>query len=1525
MNSRWRAFVDAARSSPLHWGRPRKEFPTVSWRRTIAAAAAAVFCLVALVVVLRSDGLPAVDAASSRATRWFVHQPTGRVVLADGYGGRALASLQVGAPGDQLAVAEGPNGAFVLDGQNGEVRAIDTAELRLGTPLAVSELGGGSAVAGVSATGLVIADPVAGSASLLPTGGEPIAFSIDADQSGEILVGPDGAIWSRVGSQLLRTTSTSVTRSSAGASDALMSLVGNRPLLLDRDGRRARLGDGDWQSVPTDVDPSEIVIQVPGPPSDCGWVGADDELWCVGEGGIDERVTIEGLDIDGPDRLAIAGSAAALVRRGPSEIVQFDWRSQELLDEDPASISGDAALEVTATVDLIWIDDTAGNFVWSVHPWGMEPINKNDDSTLLLGESGEVLDEGDLSRSGAEGVDDQLVAEPEEREPDDNGIDDPPVAVDDLVTARGGAPVHVAVTANDYDPDGEAIALVDVGTAERGSAEIGTATTVVYSPEPGYVGSDRFEYTITDGDGTEATAEVLIEILPSDAANLPPTGTADEADTGPGVDVVVDVLLNDVDPERDTLRIGSFSPPIEADAVGTVVQTLGPSDLAALEFRPVEGFEGSAVFSYRPADSFGALGAEVEVRVEVARVGDANRPPIAGPDAVRLRRNTPTELAVLINDVDPDGDPLTISLVEPLPDALDVDVLGDKLSITAGPGSDDLIPFEYEIDDGRGHTARGSVLVAVIGDAEPNRPPVVSADTATTVVGSSIIIDVLANDSDPDDDPLVIVDASQPDDDRGRVVEVGIDGIEFTPSGVDETGERSSVRFTYTVSDGNGHEVLGEVSVVVLPEALPEPPFARDDSTVTFVDTPVIIDVLRNDGDPSGERPSLFGTPGCPAGGAAIVTGEGQVQYTPPRGQTGAFRCTYEVTNTGGLRDSAAIIISVREPELTNQPPVAVLDRLTVRPGESGTIDLTRNDVDPDGDDALLRVVSSTAPSLGTAERAGNTINFTAGDAEGTTGMKYQVVDEDGAIAVGNVSVKIEAGVNRPPVAHDAVRNLVAPAIAQDFTVGLLATDPDGDQSKLIITGAGEVSTAGGVSFIPQMVTIAPPPGFIGTITATFTVTDEGGLRDSGLLTVNVREPENRPPVAVDDNADVSNGGSITARVLLNDTDPDGDVLMASIVSGPDPTLGSAAMNGDGSITFRATPGASGLATIGYQASDGEFSDAATLRVNVLPCSESVPVTQNVFLETGYMQPINVPLATYVTNGTVTESSGPPSYAGGVYTPPAGENGNVTINYTAANGCGQTRSGTVTIDVNQQPIAQPQVISMGKNDIRELLVANLAGDDEVLTISSSIGAPSWVTTTSSKLIIDPPPSTPGGTFAWTTTVTDPGGLGADVPITVTVVNQAPTAVNDAVDASSGSGTFAIVTNDTDPDDANATLRIQTIASTVTMQNGTSASITVSADGRHITVNAAGAQGVGSVQYTIVDPSGATATAVVTITGPPVVTTTTTAPPTTHPPTTIPPTTSPPTIPPTTRPPTTPPPLTLPPDFTLPEGPDLPAD
>ncbi len=440
---------------------------TVTWRQAVAAMAATLLVLFAVIVVVRSDGLPAVDAASARATGWFVHQPTGRVVLVDGYGGRALASLDAGIQGEELSVAQGRPGAFLLNDTTGEARAIDSAELRLGTPFGLSALGAGRALAGVGQAGLVVVNPDDNEADVVPADGEPISFPV---QGGTVTtVAPDGSIWSLSDGDLVRTTSSATQRVRLGLDpDALLTLVGNVPLVVDVSGRRARLGDGGWRSLGTDADPSEILAQVSGPPSSCGWVGANDDLWCVSGGGIDEVASVPGLDLDGGDLLAIAGEAAAVVRRGPSSVVRFDWRGGEILEDLPAAVSADATLSVTATVDLVWVDDVTGDFVWGVNPWGVQAIDKNAQGILVLGDDGEIVEAAGPG-DGVTGADDTAASEPEIREADDNGIDDPPVAVDDPVTARSGASVPVQVTVNDYDPDGEAIAVSSVGVPGHGS------------------------------------------------------------------------------------------------------------------------------------------------------------------------------------------------------------------------------------------------------------------------------------------------------------------------------------------------------------------------------------------------------------------------------------------------------------------------------------------------------------------------------------------------------------------------------------------------------------------------------------------------------------------------------------------------------------------------------------------------------------------------------------------------------------------------------------------------------------------------------------------------------------------------------------------------------------------------------------------------------------------------------------------------------------------------------------------------
>jgi hypothetical protein len=1422
----------------------------VPWRRSVAVLAVTALAAIGAVVVVRSDGFPATDASAARATRWFVHRATGRVVLADGYAGTGLARLDFARAGAPVTVADGGEAAFVLDPTTGEARAIDTADLELGSPSPVGPLAGTDPVAGVGPDGLVVVDPQTSQASVLSPAGEELPFPVTAGE--QTVVAPDGDVWSIDGTQLVRTSpSGSSAATVLDADGAELSLVGDRPVVLDRGRGRVQLDGGQWVTLPAAAVRSELVLQRPAADGPCAWLGADDELWCVGADGVDEQVVIPGLGIDGADQLAVAGDAAALVRRVPREIVRFDWRDGAVLDGVTASVPADAALEVTSSPDLVWIDHVDGDVVWAVNPWSIRAIRKDDQGILEVGDEGVVIDDAaDADGTETPDPDDETIRD---RPPDDDGIDDPPVAIDDTTAARAGRAVVVPVIANDYDPDGEAILVASAGAPRHGTTAVVSASTVSYTPDPGFVGTDTFEYTIADGNGTEASAMVEIRLLEPDAANRAPDVVDDASDARAGVPVVIDVLANDLDPEHDLMRIAEYAVPRRS---GTVSETVGPSGLPALRFEPDAGFSGTAELTYRAADVFDAVSGPAVVRVAVAGADSENRPPIARPDAVRVRRNVPRVLPILANDVDPDGDRLTPTVVEPVPPGLEVTVDGEQLSIVARAGSAPLVPFSYELDDGHGGVARGSVLVHV-EDATGNRPPVVNPDAGSVVVGNTVALDVLANDVDPDGDRLIVTAVEQPAS-GGRAVVRG-DRVQFVPSG--SVPPDAPVVFEYTVSDGAGHEVSGEISVRVLAEPPRLPPWARDDSATTLVDQPVTIDVLRNDGDTSGTVPSLAGRPACPGGATGRVTADGRVQFVPPPGRSGTFRCTYTIVNTQRLTATADIVVTVREPPVVNQPPLVVDEEVTLETGSSVDVDVLANDSDPDGERAGLEVVSSSTPSLGQATRTGSTIRYRAPDAPGVTSITYEVADALGAVSEGRVVVRVVDPAPVGPIATDDARTITGPGVATAFDV--LANDVDPDSADgLRVTGVELRSGQGTARRSGAVVTLTPPPEFVGTMRARYTIEDADGLTATAAVVLTVEPPANGPPVANDDRAEVGEGESVTIDVLANDLDPDGDPLSVTI-TGVRGSLGAASVGSGGAITFVAATDADGTAQIGYRVSDGQAGDDATLFVDVIGCEASPPEAPDVSLATGYRQPLAIDLRQYARNGTVTDVGPPLSAPSGTYTPPAGENGNVTFDYSVVGACDDRDTGQVTIDVNQDPVARAVSITMRPRAERAIAVGDLASDAEPLRITDVRGAPRWVSASGTQLVLAPASS---GEFSFSVTVADPGGLSVDVPVTVRVGNGAPVANADRVDASGGAVTANLLTNDTDPDGDEISIR--SLPSSAPFDGGGEVRIEATGSGSVRLTPSGAASGTATFGYTIVDEDGAESnSATVTVTGP----------------------------------------------------------
>ena len=91
------------------------------------------------------------------------------------------------------------------------------------------------------------------------------------------------------------------------------------------------------------------------------------------------------------------------------------------------------------------------------------------------------------------------------------GVNHPPVAEDDSATTPQDTPVTIYVLDNDHDPDNDTLAVDSIGPASNGSV-VSNGNDVTYTPSGNFTGTDRFTYTISDGNGGTDTATVTVAV-----------------------------------------------------------------------------------------------------------------------------------------------------------------------------------------------------------------------------------------------------------------------------------------------------------------------------------------------------------------------------------------------------------------------------------------------------------------------------------------------------------------------------------------------------------------------------------------------------------------------------------------------------------------------------------------------------------------------------------------------------------------------------------------------------------------------------------------------------------------------------------------------------------------------------------------------------------------------------------------------------------------------------------------------------
>ncbi|EKO3866029.1 tandem-95 repeat protein, partial [Vibrio harveyi] len=647
--------------------------------------------------------------------------------------------------------------------------------------------------------------------------------------------------------------------------------------------------------------------------------------------------------------------------------------------------------------------------------------------------------------------------------------------------------------------------------------------------------------------------------------NDAPVAVNDTVSTDEDTAVTIDVLANDSDPENDTLTITAASVPAEQGTV-TIVD-------GKLVFTPAENFNGDATISYTISD--GQLTDDATVAVTVNPVNDA---PVAVNDTVSTDEDTAVTIDVLANDSDPENDTLTITAASVPAEQGTVAIVDGKLVFTPAENFNGDATIRYTISDGQ-LTDDSTVAVTVnpVNDA-----PVAVNDTVATDEDTTVTIDVLANDSDPENDTLTITAASVPTE-QGTVAIV--DGkLVFTPA----ENFNGDATISYTISDG---QLTDDATVAVTVNPVNDAPVAVNDAVSTDEDTAVTIDVLTNDSDLENDQLTITNA-SVPAEQGTVTIVDGKLVFTPAENFNGDATISYTISD-GQLTDDATVAVTVNP---VNDAPVAVNDTVATDEDTAVTIDVLANDSDPEND--TLTITAASVPAeQGTVTIVDGKLVFTpAENFNGDATISYTI--SDGQLTDdATVAVTVNPANDAPVAVNDAVSTDEDTAV----TIDVLANDSDPENDQLTITNASVPAEQGTVAIVDGKLVFTPAENFNGDATISYTISD-GQLTDDATVAVTVN-PVNDAPVAVNDTVSTDEDTAVTIDVLANDSDPENDTLTITAASVP-AEQGTVAIV-DGKLVFTPAENFNGDATISYTISDGQLTNDATVAVTVNPVNDA--------------------------------------------------------------------------------------------------------------------------------------------------------------------------------------------------------------------------------------------------------------------------------------------------------------------------------
>jgi len=732
---------------------------------------------------------------------------------------------------------------------------------------------------------------------------------------------------------------------------------------------------------------------------------------------------------------------------------------------------------------------------------------------------------------------------------------------------------------------------------------------------------DTLKYRAYDGMAYSEEAEIIINVNPvNDAPYIEESYTnksrAEDFQMGVnGFDMSLYYAIKDADYKEDLYVIFkeiitnggnlnfSYNPPDNTGfnkipAVGDTLQIVNydyewyNSHIGSLSFLADLNFNGDA-------GTFTVTGWDGELESDPATwtitVTPVNDLPEADDQSVTTDEDTAVDITVSATDVD--GDDLSYS-ISTAPSNGTASISGNVITYTPSSNFNGTDTIDFKASDGTSDQNPNSVAIGTITitvNAVNDAPTTEDVSTTIDENRTARIVGITLDGSDIDGDDLtysVVADAS-----NGTT---SISGATLTYTANQDWNGTETI--TYKANDGTVDSNTSTITVTVT--AVNDGPVSSNVSVSTNEDTAKAITLSATDVDTGASL--TYSIVSNPSNGSLGSVSGANVTYTPnanwngttdPHG-SGTDTFTYKANDGTVDSNTSTVTISVKA---INDAPTT--NDVSASTNEDTAVNITLDgddvDIETDGNNLTYSIVNDV--SIGSISISGRTVTYTpTANWNGTTTFTYKANDgSTGATSIDSnistVTITVNA-INDAPIAGNGTIDAVEDD-NKSFALNDYVTDIDTGFSTASMvytiteTNNGTLTRGSGGSG-PVFVYRANTD-WNGTDTFTYQVTDNGGLSDTGVITVNVAAVNDAP---VASNVSASGRKAVAKAVTLSATDLEGDNLTYSIVS--DPSNGTVSVSGS-TATYTSSFSV-GTDTFTYKANDGTAdSNTATVSISV--------------------------------------------------------------------------------------------------------------------------------------------------------------------------------------------------------------------------------------------------------------------------------------------------------------------------------------